>query len=527
MFENQKITHTRRVKLFSAGVVLLFIGQSICEAQPPFNPLNPAGIPPGPANQPVPPGFIPPAVAPVINYRESYQGELHLEISENALKMLLAREDTSSGPIQDFVDGAAVNGTQTTQTSTDVDIQPDQQNAKFNFVISGNVESTTTARTAQAEILQEGMSTFQGTKSVMLNGEEILTSKAIIQVMPNQRVLNARSLQGRMPIIGRLADQLAYNIAVNRTQQSNIVAGQKILNRVQPKIDTEIDRNLSQTNQLLKQQVWQRLRDWNIEPHYKNTMSSADRIYWDYQIGNTNIPYPEQPLLPDLSQSINPQIPAPVSDDVEILIHESLFATVASKRSLAGKTVSINEIQAATDQLLTLFAEEIAEPSQELPIAIDFVFANENPLRARFEEGYLNLQMRGKFKAGNLPSTETQRINLKITAEMNNDSVLFKTMNVDVLEEDPNGTTKTPGLTQTAIATQLRSQLKPIRLSRSTPLPAEKFQGTEIKLADLDSGNGWLIVKLEVTKAQIQPIPQAPFIAPQAPILGPTFAPTP
>ena len=530
MLVNRKITLTQLLQRFSAGIVLIFVGQFICEAQPPFNPLPPIaprGMPQGPVAQPFAPNFVPPAAAPVINCRDSYQGELHLEIAENALKLLLARESVSSGPVQDFIQGATVNGTQTTQTKIDVDVQPDQQNAKFNFVISGNVESTTTARTAQAEILQEGMSPFQATKSVMLNGEQILTSKAIIQVMPNQRVLNARSLQGRMPIFGRLADQLAFNIAVNRTPQSNIAAGQKMLNRLQPELDGEIDKNLAQTNQLLNQQVWARLRDWNIEPHQKKTMSSADRLYWDYQIGSTNISYPDQPLLPDLSQSIDPQIAAPISDDVEIHIHESLFATVASRRSLAGKLVSINEIQAATDQLLSLFAEEITEPSPALPIAIDFVFAEENPLQARFEEGFLNLQMRGKFKAGNLPSTELQQINLKITALIESDSVLFKTVNVEVLEEDSTGSTRTPGLTQTAIATQLRSHRKPIRLRRSTPLPYDKFQGTEIKLADMDSGKGWLIVKLEISKPQLKPIPEAPLIAPQPPVLGPTFAPVP
>ncbi|MCG6154752.1 hypothetical protein [Rubinisphaera margarita] len=479
--------------------------------QRPYPPMGPPGAAvPGP---PPPNSFVPPAAEPPVDYRAAYQGEVHFEFSEQALKTLLARQDVNSSPVQEVVPGAVIDGLQTTQTRVDIDCQPSQEGAKFLFIVNGHVESTITARTAQAEVLQQGNSVFTATKPVLLDGEKILTQKAVIQVMPNQRVMNARTPQGRLPIFGRLADRIAYNAAVARTPQSNMIAGQRMLDKLQPQLDSEFDRQLSEADRSLQNDLWARLEDWNVAPQQKSAFSSADRLYWDYRLTEKMIPFNVAVPLPDLSQSVDPNIvPAPSTSqsDLEVHLHESLFATIAAKRSLAGRVISLNNLKAIVDRFLSAYTDEDVSSQQQFPVPIDFRFAETAPLVALFEEDHLSLQLRGTFQAGNLPGTEIQQIHLKISASFDDSHIVFRTVGVDVFEEDKEGNPEPPGLTQSAIASQLKAQLQPMHLPRTIPLPQEKFPGKAFRAAELNSGNGWLIASFVLADTAVplqSPVP--------------------
>jgi len=522
-------------------VVLTLVAPIRLQAQRPVprpQPAYPPIVPPGAQVQGMPmqgglipgqspPGFVPPAAQPAVDYRAAYQGEVHLEFSEQALKTLLARQDVNSSPVQEVVPGAVIDGLQTTQTQVDIDCQPSQEGAKFLFIINGHVESTITARTPQAEVLQQGNTIFTATKPVLLDGEKILTQKAVIQVLPNQRVMNARTPQGRMPIFGRLADRIAYNAAVARTPQSNMIAGQRLLEKLQPKLDSEFDSQLSQVDRSLRNDLWARLEEWNVAPQQKSAFSSADRLFWDYRFTEKTVPFTVAQPLPDLSQSVDPNIvPAvPTSgNDLEVHLHESLFATIAAKRSLGGRVVSLNNLKSIVDRFLSSYTDEDVSNQQQFPVPIDFHFADTAPLVALFEEDHLSLQLRGTFQAGNLPGTEIQQIHLKITATLDDGHIVLRTTAVDVFEEDKEGNPQSPGLTQSAIASQLKAQLQPMHLPRTIPLPQDKFPGKAFHAAEMNAGNGWLIAGFVLADCDVPP--QSP-VTPVQPLTPPSSPLTP
>ncbi len=535
-----KFTITRRLAVPSLLIVVftlvvplrLWAQLPIPRPQRPYPPVIPPGrpIPGAPVAGAQPPNaFVPPAVEPPVDYRAAYQGEVHLEFSEQALKTLLARQDVNSSPIQEVIPGAVLDGLQTTQTRVDIDCQPSQEGAKFLFIVNGHVESTVTARTPQAEVLQQGNTVFTATKPVLLDGEKILTQKAVIQVLPNQRVMNARTPQGRMPIFGRLADRIAYNAAVARTPQSNMIAGRRLLEKLQPQLDSEFDSQLSQADRNLQENLWARLEEWNVAPQQKAAFSSADRLFWDYRLTEKVIPFAAAEALPDLSQSVDPNIvPAPPTSgtDLEVHLHESLFATIAAKRSLGGRVVSLNNLKAIVDRFLSSYTDEDVADQQEFPVPIDFRFADTAPLVALFEEDHLSVQLRGTFQAGNLPGTEIQQIHLKITASLDDEHIVLRTTAVDVFEEDKEGNPQSPGLTQSAIASQLKAQLQPMHLPRTIPLPQERFPGKAFRAAEVNSGNGWLIAGFVLADSGI-PL-QSP-VTPVQPLTPPsnTLSPIP
>src|SRR5690606_25441318 len=121
------------------------------------------------------------------------------------------------------------------------------------------------------------------------------TQKSLIQVLPNQTVLGAQARPGPLPMFGNLADRIAYRAALAKLPESNLVAGQKVIDRLQPELDGKIDAELSQTNQLLREHLWKRLKDWNVSPDYKVAFSTSDRLCWDYRLNSQPISWTPGP----------------------------------------------------------------------------------------------------------------------------------------------------------------------------------------------------------------------------------------
>ncbi len=504
-----------------------------CYAQPfraprPFlPPLPPAPLPyplvPGVPVSPIQP--VAPPVTPARDPASCFQGEIHLEISEKLMQMLVSRHESDVGPVQDFISGAVVTGQQTTQSHASIDCLPSLEVAQFDFVIQGVVSSITTSSTPQADILQQGNTQFLARKRVYLNGETILTQKSMVQVMPNQLVTGAHARPTPLPMLNSLADRIAYKAALARLPESNLIAGQKVINRLQPEIDAKIDANLADVNSLIHQQVWTRLKSWNVMPDYKATFSSQERLFWDYRLGTQPLAWATptqetQPTLPSSSVFV---------PDVTVRLHESLFESVASRRQLGGKTVSLNELREATDRLLLLLAEEVPAELPGLPLAITFTFDTHQPLRAEARENQLLLYLRGTFQAGTLPKTETQEIRLQITGELTEQTFTIKTSDITVRELQADGTLATPGITQTAIAAQIRTNLQPIEIKRELRLHEQLKQTLAIRLSEVQSDKGWMNLQFTANQAAPGPvenrIPSPKPTLPEAPLITPQFPP--
>ncbi|MCA8986950.1 MAG: hypothetical protein KDA78_04885 [Planctomycetaceae bacterium] len=528
----------RYVKTVMAILACLFLAVGLSPdqwtvvAQPPFGP--PPGFqspPAGVLNLPTP--FLPPAAEPQVDYSAQYQGELHFELSERLLSAIVSRTDKQTGPVQDFIAGANVNGLQTTETRVDVAMQPSLDGARFAFQMQGNVESTTTARTPQAEVMHLGNSYFQASKGVMWNGKSFLAQMAIIQVMPNQRVMSARTPQGRMPLFGRMADRIAYNVAVSRTGESNLHAGQRLIQRLQPELDRSLDTELAKVNKTLQEKVWTQATQQGIEPVASRSFSSADRMYFDYRWGESPLKFTPEGLLTSVADSIEPRVTNPLPADVEFHLHERVVELAIGHFQLGGQVVSVSQMEDLLIRTAEMFSDMPAPESTPLPLDIDFRFAQTNPLQLQFIDGYVLLTLRGTFQAGNLPETTTQQILLKISLEQDQTRLHMKTTSVEVYEEGPGGERKTPpGITQTAIATQFRSQLVPLQFPRKFVLP-ETMAGKSIRLTQIEIGNGWLVSRMELVDAT-DVVPTLPDLSaptlnmqPILPAPAPTFQPAP
>lgn len=476
---------------------------------PLFGPIPIPPILPGRVAHPeFPLGIIP---APVIS-----QGDFRVEVTESFLQQLLSREDQTSGAVQDLILGAQVNGQQTTLSNVSINCLSAINGARFNFEIQGTSQTATTASTPQATIAHQGNSRFRATKSVLFDGTKLLTLKATLSVMPDQKVVGVRTRHSRVPLLGPLADQIALGTAIVRTPQSNLIAGQKLIRRLQPQVDQQIEQNLKRANQWLQEKIWNRLEQSNLSPQSRSAFSTNDKLLLDYR-------FSEKPV-----NEISPESKA---GGIRLLLHEQFFAGLISKHNLAGKQISFNEIIDQSNTLLQMVDQSFIDNPNVLPLELHFTCAESSPLTISFQDNRMELILRGKFQLQNLSETETHRVRLTFTTELNDTQLIIKSEEIDIREEQPDGKLAEPGFTQRAYVTQFETLLRPVHIKRQIVIPLNMANANAItvtaQLKQLTVNKGWLDFSWDATKHNSET--NTPTLAePEAPFkLSPSQPPTP
>src|SRR5262249_41629060 len=102
--------------------------------------------------------------------------------SEDLLSRLMYDSHSEQGPVVDNIMGAAVSGTQTTNTTVGVDLKPSAQVARWDLVLNGNVQSDTTGVTSEATVNTHGNHNFQARKEITFDGSRFTTAPATINV---------------------------------------------------------------------------------------------------------------------------------------------------------------------------------------------------------------------------------------------------------------------------------------------------------------------------------------------------------
>ncbi len=519
-------SYHRSLRLWCLLVVLVGICCEPCSAQrrprsqrrllPPVNkilPVQPLPLPiPPPAFSPLSPSMAPnPLAAPGLPVDENtlselLQGDFRFEVTENFLQRLLSRKQQNQGAVQDFILGAQVNGQQTTVSSVSIDCLPSRNGARFNFEIQGTVQTATTASTPRATIVQQGNNQFRATKPVLFDGSKLLTRKATLLVMPDQKVLGAHSRHSRMPLLGPLADQIALGAAVAHTPQSNLIAGQKLIRKLQPLIDTQTDQNLTLVNKELQEKVWTRLEQINLMPLSRAALSTGKKLIFDYR-------FSKQPVRQN----------SPISNDgdVRLSIHEQLIAGLAAKQELAGKRVSLNKIVDYSNIILQMVDPSFIDNPNTLPVEVHFTCSDTSPLKVSFQNNQIEMLFRGKFQLQNLPLTEMHRVRITFSTELNEKQLIIKSEVIDVREELSDGSLAEPGFTQRAFVTQFESLLRPVHIEREKSIPLNlnesEISSVAVKLNQLNLNTGWLGLSWSVTREVDEPFSPTPAL-PELPV---------
>lgn len=206
--------------------------------------------------------------------------------------------------------------------------------------LRGRTRNQTENRTQQAVILSTGEHYFLLSKLVRFDGTELTTRSPAAFLFPHQVNRGAVTSGSMVPVLGRMADQMALSVAEQHRPAAERLTAERITRQVVPQFNQSVDQRLTELNLKLKERLPRWLTALGIEPAEARvaTTQTTLRVGWSW------------PETTGLSQPRPPEWKiAPVA---RLAIHAATINQWIGQRKLEGRQVSLQSLEDWRDQWL-------------------------------------------------------------------------------------------------------------------------------------------------------------------------------
>lgn len=419
-----------------------------------------------------------------------YNYNLRVAASEGLLRRIMGDHKSEASWINQCVMGARINGQQCTNSNVTVDLRPSSDSARIALVVDGTVQANTTGYTSQATVFATGNHYFRAEKDVFLNGTGVSSSPATVGANANTHVYGAKTKHSGFPIIGRIADGIALDIAQSKSGEANAYTAQQIREEVGPRLDSEAQTKFDKANLELETRVWGPLREQGM---YPDTMS------WSSTDSEALI----RTRLMDIDE-LGGANPAPTitipTDGILIQVHESLLSNFADRFELAGKTMKESELRKLIEERMSkLMGKEVdiedpVVPEGEKPVDNTLIFDAVDPIRFQAEGGQVKIVMRAGLRPENGDEIPVQIISVPLTFKVEGNQVLLERGNVGV---KPISTPDNVGLqvTRARIMIQNIQRAIPNKTMKADFTRTIEGKTVNMSIVGIDARDGWVSVQ--------------------------------
>ncbi|MEX0714998.1 MAG: hypothetical protein WD066_00345 [Planctomycetaceae bacterium] len=353
--------------------------------------------------------------------REALRGHylnynLHVVASEGLMARLMSRSQQQSAPVQDRVMEASVSGFQTTNTDVSVDLRPRDDGARFAVTLRGVTQSSTTGVTSQATIQTQGYHQFWGDKEIHFDGDRFATLPARLSAQPHNQTVGARTRYSRIPLLGGIADGIAFREAQRRRPQSNAHAASRLIERALPEFEHEANEGFATLNRDVAE-MNARLKNARVFPEtrlYRSTeqhLQVSARVREAGELGGGRY---NHTLTPGAGVTLH--------------VHESLLNNAFDRMNIAGRTMTNEELMAEFERFLSLVAGRAIELDTETADAEEdptqFVFSQTDPIRVRFDGGSVSLTLRAGLRRPGEEDIPTQEVTVPLTYALRGNEIV-------------------------------------------------------------------------------------------------------
>lgn len=423
---------------------------------------------------------------------------LRLMVTEQFMNKLMSQARCESGPVIDCILGAAVSGCQVTNTTVSVNLMPSNNTARFALTLNGQIQSNTQGVTPQATVYTYGSHQFTATKQVSFDGQNFVTSPATINVWPHNTTTGIATKFSGIPILGRLANGIAASAVEAKRGEAEAIAASRVQDGVLPRFNQEADSNFAEQGSKLNNELFGGLRSTGLFPDAYNYQTTDNLLTVNARVMS------DDQVAADL-----PESSLMTTTGATALMHETIINNAIDRMGLAGQTLTEPEVRAKIESFLAkAFNRDVklespppADPSaqEEDESAAKglnaIIFAANDPIRTRFEDGQLTLIIRAGFKQEGKEDIPTLQITVPISFEVQGDQISVKRGNVIVAAADGEGGgggVSTRAVVRKKIQSVLPDRMVDSKVEFKGPQKTVVAHVTNIKMTD-----GWTSIVIE------------------------------
>ncbi len=372
---------------------------------------------------------------------------LQVVASADMLTKILGTQQSTTGPVNDFISGANVSGTEWTTTNVTVELRPGQNAANLDLVLNGTTQSSTVGSTSEANIYSQGYHRWAAKKAIRFDGTSITTGPAEMTFVQPSVTTTGANTRYSGGLFGGIANNMAMQQANARRGESEAVASQRLQSRVIPELDAKVDEMIQKADEQLKYDLRKRLRVAGVLPSVVRARSNDSYLRLSAEVAD------KDELGGDEG---NPG--GSMGAGLVISIHETLLNNAVNQMKFAGQTMTDKQVSEELQRYLSevlgrkvdfaALAKKMAAAQAAMPGALPapakashqsaeqknskFVFDQDDPIRFTIDEGEVKLVIRAGFKQEGQEDVPTQEITvpLKFVSEGGRVAILRGTVGV-------------------------------------------------------------------------------------------------
>lgn len=416
---------------------------------------------------------------------------LRVIASETFLSKVAAESHNETGPVRDFILGANVSGTQTTNTTIGIDVMPSNRNIAFALTLSGVSQTSTAGVTDQATVFTSGYHQFWAKKPVAFDGDKFMTGPATIEVAANNTTTGARTGASGVPLLGGIIDNYAVGKAREKRPESEAIAAQRLRDKVLPRLNEEADAKFATYSQKLDAEFIKKLKENNLFPSARSFRSTDTDIYASTRLMQTGEISGDATRLPALSAT-----------GASVHMHETLLNNAIDRMNLGGRKFTEEELaKEILNGLSVLFGREFKigekKPEGDKPDSTKFVLPAKDAFRVRFENGQVILVIRTGLEPEGSEAVPTQEITVPIAVSLEAGKVKLEAGQVTVTPVEAVANPLTQRARSAVVTSKIQKSLPTRTVSGAFDLKHDDGSVAQIAIRQLKANGGWLSIVLE------------------------------
>jgi len=357
--------------------------------------------------------------------RAHSQPNLLLSVSQNLLAARIDRPVQQTAPVRDMILGTDIYGTGTTTGQLRVDLVPASQQWLVDFLLGGQVQTTTTGYNGPAILYSNGTTTFSARKRLEIGPEGIRAAPAQTSAVTDSTLTGVGSSLNFRPL-AKMVQKIARKKAGQQMGQAESIAARHAEERISRQLDAQVAEQLRTANA-------------NYAELFRSPLLQVGAFPQDVQFSTTDDALHLIAACAERGTLAAPG-PAPAIPHAGVLsvqVHESLVNNLG--RHLAGRTLDESAFKSKLEEKFKKLPENWEEPAPEKRT---LTFADQDPVALKLADGKVDFTLRAKHFTRGEKNFEAMNIHMVYEIQLQEHGVkLIRQGKLDVL---PPGYTGSP-----------------------------------------------------------------------------------
>ena len=307
---------------------------------------------------------------------------VRVAISAELVNRFLPKEARQAEYVQDYIQGALVEGNSEASTRLRLVLLPDRLRWRVGLEANGEVASDTQSTKGPATFFQNGVSHYRVRKMLLVDRRGVKLFNAEAEASANSNLLDYETSFDGIPLLENFARAIARNQYDAAQDAARAEVEGKIRGRATSRIDQAVAEQLRKGQENFRVKLLEPMRKLKLEPTAVDLETTHERLIARYRLAGH-----------EQLASHTPRPQAPGDSLLSVQVHETAFNNLFNHLNLGGRRIELRELH---KEVTSIFTANPPPPPDDLPEDVYVTFMDSDPVRVDCEDGRVRLTIRIK-----------------------------------------------------------------------------------------------------------------------------------